>query len=426
MLSLLDCNYVNPRVSVRWLAELVGIKGVISIRELMILLGRRHFGPTPFYIVGHNTNTTTDIMSAIKRGANALEVDVTAYDFDFNQLCVDHAGILGDSPGGADSPRFSDFLDELHDIAVNSPGLALVVFDCKPPAATPKHGRTILDTLRSRFTHDTGVNIIISVANVTSSNPYRLDGTSIFDEIAQDIGPREGFMIDETDSPDAVAAFFRGKGVTRFCYGNGTSFPLSDEGAKTYRGPIERACWMTVTGNEPRFVYAWTVNHVSNQKLFINVGANGMISDDNGISNFSEILRSLEFASRIRPATRSDNPFLPANFAYGLTIRTSDIDMAGTDSNVRFTLTGAMGSSSVTVNTRYTGRMERGLVNFVILPSPDLGVLQSISVQRDDSGNAAEWHLDSIAAQSHRFGGNYNATFGCWIDTTSKFTRLLI
>jgi glycerophosphoryl diester phosphodiesterase len=425
MPNLRDCNYVNPPSSIRSLAQFVGIKGFISVRDLIILLGGRQFGPVPFYILGHNTNTIGDVIAAIHQGANAIEVDVTAYEFNLNELCVDHAGITGDSPGGASAPRFDDFLDGLRTVAIHYPGLALVVFDCKPPAATPQLGQTILDSVRRRLSYDTHINVIISVGDVASSNPYRLNGTSIFDEIAAAIGPREGFMIDGEDSPDDVAAFFGARGVTRFCYGNGTSFPFSDEGAMVYRTPIERACWMTVTRNEPRFVYAWTVNDVGDQKLYMRVGVNGIIADTNGILHFPGILKKPGFAARFRPAVRSDNPFLPPNSAYGLTIRTSDIHMAGTDANVQFELTGKHGSSSVTVNTEYNGRMERGSVNFVVLPSPDLGALQSIGVQRDDSGNAPDWHLASITIQSYRFGASHTATFDCWIDSTAKFTRSL-
>jgi glycerophosphoryl diester phosphodiesterase len=425
MPKLRDCNYVNPPSSIRSLAQFVGIKGDISVRDLITLLGSRQFGPVPFYILGHNTNTISDVMAAIHQGANAIEVDVTAYEFNLNRLCVDHAGITGDSPGGTSAPNFDDFLDGLRTVAIHHAELALVVFDCKPPAATPQLGQTILDSVRQRLSKETNVNVIISVGDVTSSNPYRLDGTSVFDEIASDIGPREGFMIDGEDSPDDVAAYFDARGVTRFCYGNGTSFPLSDEGAMVYRTPIERACWMTVSRNEPRFVYAWTVNDVGDQRLYMRVGVNGIIADANGISHFAGILKKPEFAGRFRRAVRSDNPFLPPNSAYGLTIRTSDIHMAGTDANVRFELTGEHGSSSVTVNTDYNGRMECGSVNFVVLPSPDLGELQSISVQRDDSGNAPDWHLASITVQSYRFGGKQTATFNRWIDSTAKFSGVL-
>jgi PLAT/LH2 domain len=99
--------------------------------------------------------------------------------------------------------------------------------------------------------------------------------------------------------------------------------------------------------------------------------------------------------------------------------------LAGTDANVRFTLAGEKGTSSVTVNTNYSGRMEPGSVNFVALPSPDLGTLQSISVQRDNSGNAPDWHLASITVESHRFGGPHTATFDHWIDSTNTFIRSL-
>jgi glycerophosphoryl diester phosphodiesterase len=425
MPKLSDCNYVTRPTGVRALAQFVGIKGAVSIRDLIALLGDKHFGPVPLYILGHNTNTINDVVTAIKQGANAIEVDVTAYEFNLNKLCVDHEGIIGDSPGGADAPSFEYFLDGLRDVAIRYPELALVVFDCKPPAATPQLGRTILENVRSRLSNDSRLNIIISVGDVTSSYPYRLDGTTVFDQIASTIGPREGFMIDGEDSPDDVAAFFNARGVNRFCYGNGTSDPFSDEGAMVYRIPIERACWMTVTGNEPRFVYAWTVNDVGDQKLYMRVGVNGIIADAGGISHFSRILKRPEFAARFRLAVRSDNPFLPANSAYGLMVQTTDIEKGGTDANVRFTVTGEHGSSEISVNTEYNGRMEAGSVNFVVLPSRDLGALQSVSVQRDDSGNAPDWHLGSITVQSYRFGGNQTATFDRWIDSTAKFTRLL-
>jgi len=286
-------------------------------------------------------------------------------------------------------------------------------------------GPVMLDSIRRWLSDDTEVNVIISVGDVTSSNPYRLNGTSVFDQISQDIGPREGFMIDAEGSPDDVAKFFGGLGVTRFCYGNGTSFPLSDEGAMVYRIPIERACWMRVVRDKPRFVYAWTVNDRDDQKLYLRVGVNGIIADPDGIGHFAGILKQPEFAQRYRLATRADNPFLPANAAYGLIVRTSDIHMAGTDAKVTFTLTGANGSSSIVVDTKYNGRMERGSTNYVVLPSPDLGQLQALTVQRDDSGNAPDWHLESIAVDSQRYPVHLTAWFDCWIDNTGPFARAL-
>lgn len=425
MLSLRNSNYVEPPVNVRSLAQLAGITGSISIHELITLLGDRRFGPKPFYVIGHNTNTIAEVYASLDSGANAVEVDVTAYDYDLNQLCIDHAGLTGDAPGGADAPHLTAFLRDLRLVADAREQLALVIFDCKPPAATPEHGRTIISAIRSLLTKGTNLNIIISVGDVTSSNPYRLNGTSIFDQISLTLGAHEGFMIDAQDSPTQVASFFKNLSVTRICYGNGTSFPFSDEGAMVYRTPIEEACWMGITQNGPRFVYAWTVNDIGDQRLYLRIGVDGMISDPGGIPHFANILLEPEFAARYRLAKRSDNPFLPANAAYGLTIQTSDISKAGTDANLTFTVAGVNGSSSITTDSNYNRRMERGLLNFLVLPSPDLGELHSVSVHRDNSGNAPDWHLTSITVESLRYKTKKTAFFDCWIDTTGQYTREL-
>ncbi len=425
MPNLRSANYVDPPISVRSLAQLAGIRGAVSVRELITLLGERRFGPMPLYIIGHNTNSIAEVNDALDAGANAVEVDVTAYQSDLHQLCIDHAGLTGDAPGHAGAPRFKDFLRDLRVVADARKQLALVIFDCKPPAATPEHGHTMIDAIRRILTPGADLNIIISVGNVTSSNPYRLNGTSVFDQISSTLGAREGVMIDAQDNPDEVAAFFSNLGVTHFCYGNGTSFPLSDEGAMVYRTPIERACWLRVTRFGPRFVYAWTVNALNNQRLYLRIGVNGIIADRNGIVRLASLLTTPEFTARYRVARRSDNPFLPANASYGLTARTSDVSMAGTDANVTFTVTGANGSSSITTDTNYNRRMERGFLNFVILPSPDLGELHSVTVQRDNSSNGPDWHLTSIIVESLRYRNQKTALFNCWIDTTAPFTRPL-
>lgn len=42
-----------------------------------------------------------------------------------------------------------------------------------------------------------------------------------------------------------------------------------------------------------------------------------------------------------------------------------------------------------------------------------------------NSGNAPDWHLDSITVQSQRYGVGVTARFDCWIDNTGQFTRAL-
>jgi glycerophosphoryl diester phosphodiesterase len=424
MLSLRAINYVAPPVGVRSLAQLAGLRGVVSLRELMDLLGQARFGPAPVYLIGHNTNSIAEVRAALAAGANAIEIDVTAYEDNLDALCIDHAGLTGDSPGDPGAPRFSDYLRALRPIADQmGERLALVVFDVKSPAATPAHGRTMLKDIRAILTSGTRLNIVMSVADVTSSTPYKLNGATVFDDIVSTLDPREGLMVDQDDSPDRVASFFRSRGVTRFCYGNGTSFNLSDEGAMVYRTPIEQACWMRATKLGPRFIYAWTVNGTKNQRLYLRIGVNGIIADVLGLLFLSDMLQTPEFAALYRRAQRSDNLFLPPSAAYGLTVHTSNVGQAGTDANVTFTVTGTNGSRSTTMDANYNRRLERGLTNFLVLTSPDLGDLLSVTVQRDNDGNAPDWHLAWIVVESFRYRSHKTAVFACWIDSTAPFTR---
>src|SRR6185436_9253117 len=73
--------------------------------------------PEPLWILGHNTNSIEEVHAALDRGANAVEIDVTAYAHDRDALCIDHAGLLGDDPGRASAPAFEPFLRALREVA---------------------------------------------------------------------------------------------------------------------------------------------------------------------------------------------------------------------------------------------------------------------------------------------------------------------
>ncbi len=155
---------------------------------------------------------------------------------------------------------------------------------------------------------------------------------------------------------------------------------------------------------------------------YIQIGVNGIITDD--VAKLHNIVGG--FQPVIRMARRIDNPLTPSGFSYGLSIHTGDMDMAGTDANVMFTLTGPNGSATVSVDTNLPYRMERNDWNYIILRSQDLGDLQSITVQSDNEGNAPDWYLDTIVVESSCYGVSKRANFNKWIDTTSHFTQPLV
>src|SRR4051794_2346559 len=107
----------------------------------------------------------------------------------------------------------------------------------------------------------------------------------------------------------------------------------------------------------------------------------------------------------IRLATAADNTFQPKGESYALYIVTSTTVGAGTDASLTFTLNGAKGSSSLTVDTSRTSRMESGQIDYVTIPSKDLGSLSSITIANDNGGSGPGWDCSSIQVSSARWVG---------------------
>jgi glycerophosphoryl diester phosphodiesterase len=364
----------------------------------------------PFYLVGHNPNRIEKVLAALDAGANAIEPDVNVFEHDGDALCINHG------EGGRDAPSLVQFLSDLHAVAAQRPALSLVVFDCKPKVATPEHTRALLDAVRTHLTRDQGtaLNVVISVASLSEARA--------FDGIRALLGPREGLMVDEENDPSAVASFFAGAGVEHRCYGNGT--PIQNAVVSPHLRPaIEKACALRAGEGAFRFIYEWTNNDAERMREFIRTGVDGIITDE--METLLSLTREPEFRALVRLARREDNPFEQPHAGYALTVHTGDVELGGTDARLTFTLTGARGSISKTIDASLLGRMERDGWDFVTIPSPDLGELASITVERDDSGIAPRWFLDRIRVDSFRHRVSRQASFERWIDTTAPVTQPL-
>jgi glycerophosphoryl diester phosphodiesterase len=373
------------------------------------------FGPRPFYLCGHNPNSFDLVTQALAQGANALEPDVNVFHERPNELCISHGGTLGTGRGEAGEPGLVPFLQFLRRQAELHPQLSLIVFDCKPATNTAEHGVTLLEAIREHLTDSTRLNVILSIAEMANA--------AMFDKIAPMLRDREGLMVDAENDPVAVSNMFVQRRVTHQGFGNGVSVLNSLLGPNV-RPSMERACELRAETNQPRFIYVWTVNSGDLAREYIRIGVDGIITDD--VAGLRDIVEEPGMKQLVRLATRDDDPFHPSNMAYGLTIVTGDVDHAGTDACVTFTVHGANGSASVRVDTNLRHRMERNMANFVTLASDDLGPLESITVQRDDAGIAPAWFLDQILVRSARHRASGKAIFRCWIDSTAPFTQELI
>src|SRR5580704_4043143 len=95
--------------------------------------------PRPFYVVAHNPNSISQVLAALDAGANAIEPDINVYQDRPTELCVAEVPLLDPDNGApANAPLLSEYLTQLHDIAIRNPQLALVVLDCKPKTTTPE------------------------------------------------------------------------------------------------------------------------------------------------------------------------------------------------------------------------------------------------------------------------------------------------
>ena len=421
-----------PSANVRAIADVFGLTAPISCRQLCTL-AQGSTVPRPFYLVGHNTNSIADVLAALSAGANAVEVDVNVYEDAPDRLCISEAGGLdSDEGGGANAPSLAEFLNDLHPVvAERQDSFALVIFDCKPKAATAEHGSTIQNIVRNLLTLDNDLNVIFSVASLAEG--------AIFNIVRGDLRPREGLMIDQENDPDAVSAFFSGVGPQ--CFGNGIAASFQAPSLSPHVRPsIEKACVLKAGSGSLKFVYTWTVGDPDTMREYLRIGVSGIIPgqspsafDPASVAVLHAILGEPEFQPLVRLAGRRDNPFTREDTAYALQVHTGDEPGAGTDAHVTFTLTGTLGSARITVDAsligslfgKTSGRMERNGWDFVTLPSLALGFLQSITVQRDDDGNAPEWLLDRILVTSFRYGVAAHANFGRWIDTTAPFIQPL-
>jgi hypothetical protein len=257
-------------------------------------------GPRPFYVVGHNPDTIEGVHAALDAGANAIEPDVNMYAARPEEFCVSESGVLDPSRGGSPAaPPLEQFLTQLHDIALQRPELALVVFDCKPMVATASHGVRLLNLVRTLLTFDTALNVIFSVAHATEIAMFQIIGPML--------GPREGGMVDQDNVPLTVCQALEEKAVPSPCFGNGISFLNNILGPHVKPSMVD-ACELRRQTGRPRFIYVWTVDDTALQREYIQIGVDGIIT--NHADALLAVTQEPEFQPLIRLATRADNPFL--------------------------------------------------------------------------------------------------------------------
>jgi hypothetical protein len=272
----------------------------------------------PFYIIGHKADTLAEAKEYIRSGANGLEVNVNVSAGDTNALCIGHGPRMGTGAAGDNSTPLTNFLMGLHELALDHTNFCLMYFDCKSLAATPELGRSLLDDIRTYLVGSgadrVDMNVIISVGT--------LKDKAIFANIAGQLGPREGVMVDGVSNPVEVSAFFERSKVLNQAFFDGVVPFNTCLGHFAIGAAIKKACKLRDQDHKIRFVGTWTVNNPLLMTRFIKMGVDGIVVDrafiwynfswanmGNGLRSLTGIVRSKGTKLGIRSPNRDDNPF---------------------------------------------------------------------------------------------------------------------
>ena len=157
--------------------------------------------PRPFYIIAHNPNTIAEVDAALQVGgadadplANALEPDVTvAEDCNGADILVAWDSSAPNRGGHCDDVHLDDWMQAVHQRAIDHPELAMIMFDIKSSAATVDRVEEVLNDIHTILnTGPVGLNIILNVG-------YLSDAPAFETAKMEKLGPREGVNVDAED-----------------------------------------------------------------------------------------------------------------------------------------------------------------------------------------------------------------------------------
>jgi glycerophosphoryl diester phosphodiesterase len=247
--------------------------------------------PRPFYVIAHHCNRVEQVQLALDHGANAIECDVS-WD---EALWIRHpSNLLEPLP---DATPLTDYLASVRDVAERfDKRFALAIFDLKP-SMTEDSVRWLLDEVRRILTESTSLNVIFSVAD--------FERRGVLEPVLASLLSREGAGIDEHDQPEHVAQHFAAKGVRNVAYGNGIHTYVPDLIGGSIELSIRRALQIKHDTGQIQFVCRWTLNDPSSMQRYIELGVDGIMTDD--VERLASVTETAEAAVRL--ASRADNPF---------------------------------------------------------------------------------------------------------------------
>lgn len=255
----------------------------------------------PFYIIGHNPNTISEVRNCLAAGANGIEPDI-CHD-------TDPAGFhMREQIAGGSHPNLrpevlglslETYLAGLHELLVAEPSLelGLILFDLKPPYDYDIN--TLFDIIRRNFSAlhpEVSIGCTVSLPNSVGH----------LGQLA-DCSDREAIGVDEATDFDVADAAF---GSRPYIFADGTAAPLLPTTGSLHRNRVAAALAARDAAPDARcrFVYAWSVNSTDSMRTYLGMGVDGLITDN--IPRLHGLITG-PFAERFVLASRTHRPFAP-------------------------------------------------------------------------------------------------------------------
>lgn len=355
-----------------------------------------------FYIIGHNPNSIEEVKKCLSDGANAIEPDIH-YDEKKKEFYVYHM------KKEKNSPLLKDYLQELETILKTTEyenKLAMITFDIKTPTFDINVFFELVEVHFANYFHK--ILILATVASLENAQ-HMVRGELFFNQNRQRF-PNSALGIDGENDIDGIDSYFKSYDQKNYFFADGITSLLP--GPNVFHS-ISSALAKKATGNSFKLVYAWTINKEIGMKNYIDLGVDGLLTDD--ITELSNLLKT-NYKDTHELAKMGDNTFATIpDPAYILTVKTSDIIEAGTNSIININIIGSNGSLNKKVSGSYKGMFERGDVNHIVI-NGDVGQISSITVKLDDPKIKYKWHLSTINIKSNITNESMDFVFNQWID----------
>ena len=237
----------------------------------------------PVWIIAHRCNDLDDIAVASRKGANAIECDVTSWG---NNFVVKHGSI------DFEVPTLADWLREL---TKHAPEFHVLYIDYKGPNYSAKAGARLAECLRNAKVPDSNIRVILSIADFKHRR--------FFGKIPKELWLAPQF--DCSNSPAKCRSFFMESGFSHAWYGDGIT-SLWFEPGRVVRN-IKKAIALRNSGTVIRGVVVWTLDRPESMEKYLRLGVNAILS--NHPDDTVGVLQQSAMKKILRKAGKEDAPW---------------------------------------------------------------------------------------------------------------------